>query len=55
MGIIKTLLNFIIALSLIIMIYMQIKYIKADWCSWEIQKVLFQLEDIQIKMDKTDD
>ena len=29
-----------------IMVYPQLTYIQSDWCSWEIEKVLFTLEDI---------
>tara|TARA_Y100000401_G_C8276397_1_gene201081 strand:+ start:90 stop:251 length:162 start_codon:yes stop_codon:yes gene_type:complete len=46
MGVITVILDFIIAFCLILMLYTQIKYVKADWCSYEIQKVLFTIEDI---------
>jgi len=45
MGIISTILDFIIALCLILMLFTQIKYVKSD-CSWEIEKGIFLLEDI---------
>tara|TARA_R100000234_G_scaffold98455_1_gene66950 strand:- start:3575 stop:3739 length:165 start_codon:yes stop_codon:yes gene_type:complete len=53
MGVISNILDFIIALCLVLMIYTQISYIKADWCSWEIEKVLFTLEDIKESLNGT--
>jgi len=46
MGIISNILHIIIAICLMIMVYTQLTYIQSDWCSWEIEKVLFTLEDI---------
>lgn len=46
MGIISTILDFIIALCLILMIFTQISYVKSDWCSWEVEKGILLLEDI---------
>ena len=46
MAIINTILNFIIAVGLIVMIYLQIEYIKSDWCGYEIEKIYDFLEEI---------
>ena len=46
MAIVSTILDFIIALCLILMLYTQITYIKSSWCEYEIDKMLFTLEDI---------
>ena len=51
MGVISTILDFIIALCLILMLFTQIKYGKSDWCSWEIEKGIFLLEDIAEELD----
>ena len=46
MAIVSNILHIIIAICLMIMVYTQLTFIKSDWCSWEIEKVLFTLEDI---------
>ena len=46
MGIISNILHIIIAICLMIMVYTQLTYVKSDWCSYEIEKFLFTLEDI---------
>ena len=51
MAIVSTILDFIIALCLILMLFTQIKYVKSDWCSWEIEKGIFLLEDIAEELD----
>tara|TARA_Y100000401_G_scaffold102058_1_gene92067 strand:- start:89 stop:253 length:165 start_codon:yes stop_codon:yes gene_type:complete len=53
MGIMEKILLFLIAVLLLISVWYQITYIKADWCSWEIQKVLFTLEDIEEALNVT--
>ena len=35
-----------IALCLLFMVYTQYNYIKSSWCEYEIEKMLFTLEDI---------
>ena len=52
MGIISNILNIIIAICLIIMVYTQFTFVKSDWCSWEIEKGIFLLEDILNKMEE---
>ena len=52
MGIISNILHIIIAICLMIMVYTQLTYIKADWCSWEVEKGIFLLEDILNKMEE---
>ena len=51
MGIITVILDFIIAICLILMVYTQITYVKSDWCSWEVEKILFDLEDIKEELN----
>ncbi len=52
MGIISNILNIIIAICLMIMVYTQFTFVKSDWCSWEIEKGIFLLEDILNKMEE---
>jgi hypothetical protein len=52
MGIISNILNIIIAICLMIMVYTQLTFVKSDWCSWEIEKGIFLLEDILNKMEE---
>jgi len=52
MAIISNILNIIIAICLMIMVYTQLTYIKSDWCSWEVEKGIFLLEDILNKMEE---
>ena len=51
MGIIEKILLFLIAVLLLISVWYQISYIKADWCSWEVEKILFDLEDIKEELN----
>ena len=51
MAIIDRIIHLVIAICLILMLYTQYNYVKSDWCSWEIKKVLFTLEDIAEELD----
>ena len=46
MAIVSNILHIIIAICLMIMIYTQVTYLKSSWCEYEIDKILFTLEDI---------
>ena len=46
MGIISNILHIVIAICLIIMVYTQYTFVKSSWCEYEIDKMLFTLEDI---------
>ena len=52
MKIINTLINLTIATALLVMLYTQYTFVKADWCSWEIEKALFTLENIEMKLNE---
>ena len=51
MGIISNILNIIIAICLMLMVYTQYNFVKSSWCEYEIDKVLFTLEDIAEELD----
>ncbi len=36
----------IIAICLLLMVYNQYRYVRADWCSYEIDKLMFTIDDI---------
>ena len=46
MAIVSNIIHTIIAICLMIMIYTQVTYLKSSWCEYEIDKILFTLEDI---------
>ncbi len=46
MEIINRITQTIIALCLLFMVYTQYNFIKSSWCEYEIDKMLFTLEDI---------
>jgi len=52
MAIIDRIIHLVIAICLILMLYTQYNYVKSDWCSWEIEKGIFLLEDILNKMEE---
>ena len=51
MAIIDRIIHLVIAICLILMLYTQISYVKSDWCSWEVEKILFDLEDIKEELN----
>ena len=51
MAIIDRIIHLVIAICLILMLYTQYNYVKSDWCSWEIEKVLFTLENIEKELN----
>jgi len=46
MGLINTILLIVTILVLCIILYFQVRYVQADWCSYEIEKGLFMIEEI---------
>jgi|9_EtaG_2_1085328.scaffolds.fasta_scaffold54889_2 hypothetical protein len=38
--------HFIIAICLLLMVYNQYRYVKSDWCSYEVEKLMFTIDDI---------
>ncbi len=40
-----------IALCLLFMVYTQYNFIRASWCEYEIEKMLFTLDDIEEKLN----
>ena len=46
MAIVDRLLHITIALCLLFMVYTQYTFVKSSWCEYEIDKMLFTLEDI---------
>ena len=46
MAIIDRIIHLTVAICLLFLVYNQYKYMKSDWCSYEIEKFLFTLEDI---------
>ena len=48
----RTIFSFVSMCALLFVVYFQITYIKADWCSWEVEKGIFLLEDILNKMEE---
>ena len=46
MAIVSNILHTIIAICLMIMVYTQYTFVKSSWCEYEIDKMLFTLEDI---------
>jgi hypothetical protein len=48
----RTIFSFVSMCALLFVVYFQINYIKADWCSWEVEKGIFLLEDILNKMEE---
>ena len=51
MAIVDRLLHITIALCLLFMVYTQYNFIKSSWCEYEIDKMLFTLEDIEAKLN----
>ncbi len=51
MAIVSNILHIIIAICLMIMVYTQYNFVKSSWCEYEIDKMLFTLEDIAEKLD----
>ena len=47
MKIINGIINFIIAIALLTMLYTQYTYVKSSWCEYEIDKIVFGIEDIK--------
>ena len=46
MAIVDRLLHITITLCLLFMVYTQYNFVKSSWCEYEIDKMLFTLEDI---------
>jgi hypothetical protein len=46
MAMIDRLIHITIAICLLLMIYTQHTFVKSSWCEYEIDKMLFTLEDI---------
>jgi len=46
MALVDRLLHITIAICLLFMVYTQYNFIKSSWCEYEIEKMLFTLEDI---------
>ena len=51
MGVVNTILSVINLCILLVIVYYIDQYVKADWCSWEIEKGIFLLEDILNKIE----
>ena len=47
MGVINTILSVINLCILLVIVYYIDQYVKADWCSWEVEKLLFKVETIE--------
>tara|TARA_X000001382_G_scaffold28900_1_gene18394 strand:- start:297 stop:455 length:159 start_codon:yes stop_codon:yes gene_type:complete len=52
MKIINTLINLTIATALLVMLYTQYTYVKSSWCEFEIEKILFGIENIEMKLNE---
>ena len=46
MAIVDRLLHITIAICLLFMVYTQYNFIRASWCEYDVDKILFTLEDI---------
>ena len=46
MGITDRIIHLIIAICLLFMVYTQYNFIRASWCEYDVDKILFTLEDI---------
>ena len=46
MGITDRIIHLIIAICLLLMVYNQYRYVRADWCSYEVEKLMFTIDDI---------
>ena len=47
MGIVNTILSVINLCILLVIVYYIDQYVKADWCSWEVEKLLYKVETIE--------
>jgi hypothetical protein len=46
MGITDRIIHLVIAICLLLMVYNQYRYVKSDWCSYEVEKLMFTIDDI---------
>jgi len=51
MALVDRFIHITIALCLLFMVYTQYNFIKSSWCEYEIDKMLFTLEDIEEKLN----
>ena len=47
MGVVNTILSVINLCILLVIVYYVDQYIVLDWCSWEVEKLLFKVETIE--------
>ena len=47
MGVVNTILSVINLCILLVIVYYIDQYVKGDWCSWEVEKLLFKVETIE--------
>ena len=51
MAIIDRIIHLVIAICLMLMVYTQYNFVKSSWCEYEIDKILFTLDDIAEELD----